>query len=260
MGERLDGAAWLTSMLRRAKLEKVRGGRLGELLDLLVDSFAEEIAAAPPPSPTARQMKVLRQIVFAHVEDVKIGEVRGRGIGGRAITQFRRHHAFGRGRGVVPPIARDWPVNLQFAMAEGVEPATEEGDLRAVDFLLLRYVRSRIMGGRAWGAGYYGFSIIAGLEALWMMVAATGWLARLHAGANRRTALTMGDVQAALLRTDRAAGRAPWLGSRGETLRLAWLAESGGVRALLHAMRLTEESAKDEVEDEAGDSPDVASG
>lgn len=259
MDERLDGAAWVTSMLRQAKLENVRGKRLHDLLDLLVESFEEEIDAAPALLPTARHMKVLRQIVFAHVEDVKIGEVQGRGIGGRAITQFRRHHAFGRGRGDVPPVGRQWPAPLRFEMVNGVHPATGDGEIGAIDFLLLRYARSRIMGGRAWGAGYYGFPIVAGLEALWMMLAATGWLARLHAGASGRNELTMADVQAALLRTDRSAGRAPWLGSRGERLRLAWLAESGGIRSLLRAMRLTDETGDEEEDAEAGDSPDVTS-
>jgi len=259
MGKRLDGAAWLTSMLRQAKLENVRGKRLDELLDLLVESFSEEIDAAPLQLPTSRQMKVLRQIVFAHVEDVKIGEVQGHGIGGRAITQFRRHHAFGRGRGAVPPVGPQWPALLRFEMVDGVQPATDEAQIRPIDFLLLRYVRSRIMGGRTWGAGYYGWPIITGLEALWMMLAATGWLARLHAGADGRSALTMADVQAALLRTDRAAGRAPWLGSRGEKLRLAWLAEAAGVGRLLHTMRLTEESVEADADDGAGESPDVAS-
>lgn len=262
MAERLDGAAWLTGMLRQARLENVRGKRLTDLLDLLVDSFEEEIAAAPPRWPTARQMKVLRQIVFAHVEDVKIGQVQGRGIGGRAITQFRRHLAFGRGRGTVPPVGRLWPALLRFEMVDGVAPATADKEIGAIDSLLLRYVRSRIIGGRAWGAGYYGFSIIAGLEALWMMLAATGWLARLHAGASGRRALTMADVQAALLRTDRAAGRAPWLGSRGEKLRLAWLVESAGIRSLVRALRLTDEAdqAGDDEDDHAGDSPDVVAG
>jgi len=259
MVERLDGAAWLTGMLRQAKLEAVRGKRLNDLLDLLLDSFEEEIAAAPPQWPAVRQLKVLRQMVFVHVEDVKISEVQGRGIGVRALTQFRRHHAFGRGRGDVPPVGRQWPALLRFEMVDGVTPASDDDGRGAIDFLLLRYVRSRIMGGRAWGSGYYGFSIIAGLEALWMMLAATGWLARLHAGADGRAALTMADVQAALLRTDRAAGRAPWLGSRGERLRLAWLAESAGIRSLLHAMRLTDEAGDEEEKDEAGDSPDVAS-
>ncbi len=256
MANRLDGAAWLTSMLRQAKLDNVRDSRLRDLLDLLVETFEEEIDAAGPQDPSPRRMKVLRQIAFAHVEDVKIGSARGRGIGGLAIRQFWRHHAYGRGRGVVPPIAQTWPTDLRFDMADRAGPATAEDDVRAIDALLLRYLRSRILAGRAWGPGYYDLPIITGLEALWMMIAATGWLARLHAGAHGRTSLTMPDVEAALLRTDRAAGRAPWLGSRGEQLRLAWLAETGGIRSLLHAMRLTDEPLEAE-QTETGDSPDV---
>ncbi len=257
MSQRLDGAAWLTSMLRQARLDNVRDQRLRDLLDWLVQTFEEEIDATGPGIATPRRMKVLRQVVFAHVEDVKVGAVTGRGIGGLAIRQFWRHHLFGRGRGVTPAIARTWPQEIRFDAVDRVEPATEVGELRAIDAVLLRYLRSRILAGRAWGPGYYDLPIITGLEALWTMTAATGWLARLHAGAHSRSELTAADVEAALLRTDRAAGRAPWLGSRGERLRLAWLAEAGGIRSLLHAMRFTDETLEDD-EAEAGDSPDVA--
>lgn len=238
--QRLDGAAWLADMLRQAKLDKVREERLRDLLDLLVDAFEEEIAASPPEQPTARQSKVLRQVVFAHVEDVKIGEVCGRGFGWRALRQFVTHRRFGAGRGEVPAFARDWPAGLRFEMVLGVGPARDEEDVRAIDELTLRYLHSRLADGRAWGPGYYAMPIITGLSALWVMWAATGWLARLHAGASGRTTLTMDDVEAALLRTDRAAGRAPWLGSYGERLRLAWLGASGGLRRLRRAMRLTD--------------------
>lgn len=254
---RLDGAAWLTGMLSQARLDAVRGRRLRDLLDLLVGSFEEEIDAAPPTPPTPRQHKVLRQVVFAHVEDVKIGEMQGRGLGGRAIKQLWQHYRFGRGRGEVPPVGAQWPQTLHFELLDGVDPAVEENQIRLIDALLLRYVRSRILGGRTWGPGYYAWPIIRGLQALWIMLAATGWLARLHAGANGRASLTIADVEAALLRTDRAAGRAPWLGSKGERLRLEWLAQSGGVRNLLHHLRLTDEPRSHD-ESESGEPPELA--
>ncbi|MCC6908184.1 MAG: YkgJ family cysteine cluster protein [Phycisphaerales bacterium] len=257
MSTRLDGAAWLTEMLAQAKLENVRGSRLRDLLDLLGDSFEEEIEAAPPQPPTKRQMKVLRQIVFAHVEDVKIGAAHRRGIGGLAIGQFWRHHTFGRGSGAVPPFARGWPEGLTFDMADRAGPATDDAHVSAVDAIWLRYLRSRIITGRAWGPGYYDWPIIEGLQAIWMMVAATGWLARLHAGAQGRTEVNLADLEAALLRTDRAAGRAPWLGSKGERLRLAWLTQGGGLRRLVHAMRFTDETSEEDDEADAGDSPEV---
>ncbi len=244
MEQRLDGCAWLTAMLRQAKLDAVRDERLNDLLDLLVDSFEEEIDAAEPPPPSARQMKMLRQAVFAHVEDVKIGDIGRRGVRGRALRQFLTHRRFGRGVGAVGSIARDWPAGLRFETVEHVAPARDEEQVRQMDALTMRYLRSRIINGRAWGPGYYGLPIITGLEALWLMWAATGWLARLHAGGCGRSALTMTDVEAALLRSDRAAGRAPWLGGRGERLRLAWLATDDGLRRLRRAMRLTDEAAE----------------
>jgi len=255
MEQRLDGAVWLTSMLHEAKLDQVRDERLRDLLDLLVDSFEEEIEARPPEDPTGRQMKMLRQVVFAHVEDVKIGDAARGGLRGRALRQFWMHRRYGKGAGEVPPFARDWPSPLQFEMAEGVAPACDDEQVREIDALTMRYLRSRIINGRAWGPGYYAMPIITGLEALWAMWAATGWLARLHAGACGRRELTMADVEAALLRTDRAAGRAPWLASRGEQLRLAWLATNDGLRRLRRAMRLTDEVADAETDSDDDDGP-----
>ena len=246
METRLDGAAWLTSMLRQAKLENVRGARLGELLDTLVEALPEELALRPITPPTARQRKMLRQAAYAHLEDVKIGEVAGRGgIRRRAWRQFRLNRRFGRGRGEAPAPVPGWPPGVAFESIDAVGPATDEGDVRWMDFLLMRYVRARLLGGRTFGPGYYGLPVVDGLEALWLMLAAAGWLARWHAAGQGRARVAPPDVEAALLRTDRAAGRAPWLGSIGERLRLAYLAQDDGLRRLRFVMRLTEETYAD---------------
>lgn len=130
-----------------------------------------------------------------------------------------------------------------------MRPASDPEEVRWVDFLMLRYVRARILGGRVWGPGFYGWPCVEGLEALWVMLAATGWLARLHAAADGREELRREDVQAALIRTDRNAGRAPWLGGRPERLRHRYLAMEDGIRRLRFAYRLAEV----EVDTDAGD-------
>jgi hypothetical protein len=98
---------------------------------------------------------------------------------------------------------------------------------------MTRYVRATILGGRGWGPGYYGWPIVRGLEALLLNVACIGWLARLHAAGRGHNSIDIIDVRAALGRVDRTAGRAPWLGSAGETLRLSYLRLDDGLRRLL---------------------------
>jgi hypothetical protein len=95
-------------------------------------------------------------------------------------------------------------------------------------------MRAAIRGRRRWGAGHYGFPVTLGLVALATDLAATGWLARLRASARGDGATPdAADVSAALGRIDRTSGRAPWLGSRPERLRLGWLALDDGLRRIV---------------------------
>jgi hypothetical protein len=64
-------------------------------------------------------------------------------------------------------------------------------------------------------------------------VAAAGWLARLFAAGEGRDSIGPADVRRALARVDRHAGRAPWLGSASERLRLRYLQQDDGLRRLL---------------------------
>jgi hypothetical protein len=92
-------------------------------------------------------------------------------------------------------------------------------------------MRSAIRGRRRWGAGHYGFPVTLGLVSLAVDLAAAGWLARLRASARGEgAAVTRDDVAAAVGRIDRTSGRAPWLGSRSERLRLRYLAIDDGLR------------------------------
>ena len=93
-------------------------------------------------------------------------------------------------------------------------------------------MRATIRGGRAWGAGYYGWPIVDGLEAMVLTVGCLGWLARLHACGSDRRELALDDVRAALICIDRHVGRAPWLGSRIERMRLSYLRSNDGLRRL----------------------------
>lgn len=229
---RLDGLAWLVSMLAQAKLESVRGQRFIELLDTLRAALPEELEFDELPPPTTRQMRLLRQAVFARTEDPKIGAVRRRGRMRTALGQFFRSRRFASGRGFAPVIGANWPANVELSLIERISGAADEREAKAIDELITRYVRVTILGGRAWGFGYYLWPAVMGLQALILNLACIGWLARLHAAGHHREAITHEDVAAALSRIDRSAGRAKWLGASAERLRIRYLAMDNGLRRL----------------------------
>jgi hypothetical protein len=55
----------------------------------------------------------------------------------------------------------------------------------------------------------------------------------LHAAGRGLDAPDIVDVRAALSRVDRVSGRAPWLGSGGERLRMRYMADDDGLRRVV---------------------------
>lgn len=132
----------------------------------------------------------------------------------------------------MPPLARGWRTPATFAAIEAVPSVA--GDPPIAD-LVLRWLRATLLGGRAWGSGYYGWPIADGMQALALDVACLGWLARAHAAGEGKAVVDLASVEEALGRIDRARGRAVWLGSAGERLRLRYFAADDGLRRLVLA-------------------------
>lgn len=228
---RLDGFAWLAQSLHAARLDRVRGERLVELVSTLVGALPDELALLPVDGPSRGQRRLTRQAVFARVEDPKIGRMVARGRVRSVVDQLLRSRRFASGRGEAPALGPDWPAGLRLDGAESVGPACDSADIAAIDDLVIRWMRSALRGRRRWGAGHYGFPVTLGLVSLAVDLAAAGWLARLRASARGEgAAVTRDDVAAAVGRIDRTSGRAPWLGSRSERLRLRYLALDDGLR------------------------------
>jgi lysine-N-methylase len=248
--QRWIGAARITATLYTARFEQVRGPRLTELLDLLFQALPAECVEAPPP-PSRRQCGMLRQLAFAHAEHVSHAEAGGgtwKKLGAR-WRQLRRARRFLKGRGPVPPLqgfgawslpaSGDSPapaatsqglLNATFAAVEAVKGAHDE----RIEGLLLRYAMARLNGRSCFGEGYYGRSVFEGLAALWLSVAAVGWLARYRAVGSDRCELDFDDVACAVGVVDRAATRLPALGSAAERIRTAYLTRDSGLARLMH--------------------------
>jgi lysine-N-methylase len=239
LSTRLDGLAWVALSLSQAKLANVRATRFAELLEVLFGALPAELEFRPVPPLTARQRKMLRQAVFTRTEDPRLRQIETVGRLRTTLKQLGRNRRFRLGRGAAPTIGENWPSGVQLEQVETVGPARGFEDIEAIDELMTRYLRASILAGRCWGAAYYGWPVVRGLAALMLNVAAVGWLARLHAAGESRNSITIEDVRAALGRVDRTAGRARWLGSVSEKLRLKYLSMDDALRALLKGYALT---------------------
>lgn len=236
LNTRLDGLAWIATSLAKATLENVREQRFAELLDVLFSALPAELSFQPLQPPTKRQQKLLRQAVFTRVEDPKLSGIETKGRLGVIFSQLSRSRRFAKGRGESPPIGQGWPEHALLGDVENIAPATGE-DATAIDDLITRWLRATVMGGRAWGSGFYAWPMVEGLLALLLNAAVVGWLSRLHAAGRGLDSINLEAVRAALGRVDRTSGRAVWLGSAAERMRLKYLQIDDGLRRLVSTMR-----------------------
>ena len=233
--DRMDGLAWLAQQLMAARLESVRGPRFRELLDLLVSVLPGELHLAPVAAPSRRQSSLLRQAVFARTEDPRIPRMARTGRLVTVLGQLMRSRRFARGKGLIPPVGRTWPAGATFEARAATSPLAASPEAPAIDDLLTRWLRATILGGRAWGSGFYGWPMVDGVAALALNAVAVAWLTRARAAAEGRRTVSLEDARAAVGRIDRTAGRAPWLAGAAERLRLEYLADGDGLRRLMAA-------------------------
>jgi lysine-N-methylase len=231
--DRFDGLAWVAASLGRAKLAEVRATRFRELVALLFSALPGELEHLPLEPVLAKQERLLRQAVYARLEDVQVNKAKAKGRWRTVFAQLLASRAFTRGKGRVPNVARGLLGDVTFDAIRAVPILGESPDRDAIEDLFVRYARGTIVGGRAWGAGYYGWPAVRGLQALVLNIACAAWLARALAASRGHEHVTIDDARDALGRVDRHAGRAPWLGSVGERLRLEYFRLDDGLRRIV---------------------------
>jgi len=176
MTDRLIGAARITTTLAGSTFKKVRGARFAELLDLLFNALPGECANVPAPT-TTKQRGMLRQLAFAHAEHATLAEMRS-GLAGRfnkRWQQLRSARRFLKGETEerVPQLPGLSGI-VTFGTVESVAPASNPAP--DIGDLIRRYLTARLEGRNVFGGGYYGWPVFQGIAALWLSVAATGWL------------------------------------------------------------------------------------
>ncbi len=263
---RYQGFAWLVTSLLQANLQNMRGEKLRLLVSTLTNAVEQELPLLDWPPPPPRAWTLLRQAVFTRIEDPKIGDLLKRGKVASVLGQLLRSRKWSSGRGISPKTAGFGAVDFaRFDTTFGVfanecagharipmttnitEPAhlpnahaspviLANQDIAAMDDLLQRWIRSSILGGRAWGSGLYGLPIDQGLGLILVNLLAALWLARFHAAGRGEQRVSLLDLQVAVGRVDRTSGRAVWLATPGERLRVKWLSHSDSLRLLARAL------------------------
>lgn len=230
--DRVRGLALLGSTLGQAKLERVRD-RFEELLSILIQGLPIELAEAADEPPAPRQLALFREWVFAHLEYATFSEMQYgflRRIRGR-FAQLGASKAMRRGEGRVPRFD-DREAMPTFDDIERVATADPDA-AAAISRLWIRYLRMRMAGGTAWGAGHGGHDLATGLSATVLALAVAGWIARMPAAREGRAACTLDDWTTAIGKVDRTATRSPVLRGRVARLRLRYLADEMGIDRLL---------------------------
>jgi len=234
LAQRLSGLVGFLDTLSTARLGALDNQQVLELVELLMGELPSAARDATPVAPaTPRQLRLLRQAVFAHCENIPL-EQASAGVLSRLRYrwgQLRRARAVAAGVGAVPTLLRGVS-GASFDEVEHVE-ASESLLPAEADGLLTRYLRARLAGGTVFGRGFFGWPIVEGLRALILAVAVVGWLARYLAAADRRATYTMSDLVRAVGIVDRNATRNPEVGASSGRLRLRYLSADDGLRRLL---------------------------
>ena len=79
MRDRFDGLAWIAANLGRAKLVEVRANRFRELVMVLASAVPAELEHLPLEAALTKQMRLLRQAVYARLEDVQVNKAKAKG-------------------------------------------------------------------------------------------------------------------------------------------------------------------------------------
>jgi lysine-N-methylase len=231
---RLVGMASITETLAAAKLSEFDEDRFIELVTLLFDDLpaaVDDVLSSALPPPTARQLRLLRMTIFAHCEFVRFEQARQ---GFFASLRYRwgqlsRARRFASDDGTIPAL---WEGCRPVHHSDVSRPSTASLQ-RGADELLTRYIRARLQGRTAYGAGYYGVPWVDGLRALSLAICSVGWLSSYAAYQEERKVAEIDDFVRAVAVVDRNAGRSPELGARTAILRGRYLSANQGIIRLI---------------------------
>lgn len=221
----LRALAWM-DLVGQAQFEKIRGERLHDFLQIIIEAAGEQVpadlSALGEPSPVGRMQFRLLAGHYAR-KDTYVsadGTLRGR------LRLLRSALRLTRGRGRMPPM-QDCFGELPFEALEhsfGMPPEAEE--------MLTRYFRVKIQGMSFCGLAYYKTPLVEGFQSLALVYPSVLWIARWLAASDSRNRLAADDVARAIAIADHHHGYSPAFGTWGFRRRVRTLAQRGDIPRL----------------------------
>ncbi len=230
---RLQAGCHLLDLFYQVRPEKVRDERFNQLVrdTLAPAAIAQAQESQPGGEVRKRAGRLFRQWLFlhsladdpAHLDDRRWQRVR------RSWQRYGQSKCFARGAGPVPRLRPDWP-ETSFEAVTAVLPAPDDS-LEP----LCRSLTLKLDAHAFAGPGYFGYDLITGLTALWLLPAVVGWFARLAAVKAGRGQLAAGDILDGVRRAHHTFGVSPVFTRISERLRLRALAREQVPGVLLAA-------------------------
>lgn len=225
--ERVLRALFWIDLVGKAQFEKVKGARLDELLDLIMQAGEEEIGAALPgiAEPTTLGRTQFRMLAALYARKDTFADV-NQGWRGR-WKLLRAALRFARGTGQTPRLQEAFQEVPFAALEEPFGPLPHEADE-----ILTRYFRVKIQGIHFCGPAYYEVPLVEGFQSLALMYPVVQYLARWLAVGRGRTSLAVEDVADALAIADHHHGYSPALAQSSARRRVRMLAATGDLSRL----------------------------
>ncbi len=214
---RLRAGCHLLGLLGAIAAGKVRDQRFVDLIRLLTASAMEEAQSEVKVLPASHRIhRLFRQWLFLHAlsddpQQLDSGPVQKFKKSWIRYGQARR---FARGSGPIPLLAEHWP-QTDFESVARVRAGPD-------DILepVCRTLRVKIQAHAFAGPAYYGYDLISGLTALWLLPSVIGWFARLAALTAGRQITTAEDILNGVRQAHHTFGVSPVFSRFTERLRL----------------------------------------
>jgi len=225
----LRALTWL-DLLDQAQLERIRGPRLDELLDLLRGEAELQVPAdfdltsLAPPRGLGRMMFRLHAGQYARVDS----DASGHGSLAGRWRLLRAALRLTRGVGRAPSLHERLPETPFSDLEPPHGPLPAEGEA-----LLARYFRVKLAALHFCGPAYYDVPLIEGFRSLALVLPAVHWIARWLAVSQGRRSRTVDDLAEALSIADHHHGYSPALGTFAARSRVRTLQQLGDLARLI---------------------------
>lgn len=217
---------WL-DLIRQTQFTKIRGERIGELLDLIVPAAEHDLPVIPEPvQPSKVALMQFRLLAgqYARKDTFASADLSLRG----RWRQLQSALKLTSGTGSLPSLNEQLGEVPVERLEGSFGPLPEESEE-----LLNRYFRVKVQGMHFCGPAFYGMNLVEGFQSLALVLPVVLWIARWRAVTQSRSEITAEDVREALQIVDHQHGYSDVFGTWGSKRRVTTLAQSGQLLRLI---------------------------